>query len=292
MNAGSHVRVRRAASTWALGAIVSCLLPSCGRDQPTAPQSHAMTGHVVLRGFLVAADGRFAGTRVVGDADGVLVELLSGTQVIAQAKTSHGVYRFEGIGPGAYIVRAPVIGDLSFKTGVLTIAQTDLNVADTLHLTSRGDIYPVPNPFGAATLGYFELPDTELVEGRILDLAGTSVRRLITAELPTGLWQMLWDGRDDGGHAVSGAVYWMTLTEPSGARGQLVFRDPGLPAPNGSAGPVGGQRLLAERSKMARAALTASGRSAQLLSCAPKIADDGPEDVTAARAHRALRQRR
>jgi hypothetical protein len=154
-----------------------------------------MIGHVVLRGFLVAGDGRFAGTR---------------------------------------------------------------DVADTLHVTSRGDIYPVPNPFGAATLGYFEVSDTVLVEGRILDLAGKSVRELLTAQLPTGLWELLWDGLDDGGHAVSGPIYWMTLTEPTGARGQLIFREPGLPAPSGSAGALRGRRLLAERAKMARAALTPS----------------------------------
>jgi hypothetical protein len=265
MNAGSHVGVRRTASTFVLGAIACCLVPSCGRDQPTAPQSHAMTGHVVLRGFLVAADGKFAGTRVVGDADGVLVELLSGDRVVAQATTTDGVYRFEGIAPGAYVVRAPVIGDLSFQTGVVTMTQTNLNVADTLHVTSRGDIYPVPNPFGVATLGYFELPDTELVDGRILDLGGKSVRRLITAELPTGAWQMLWDGRDDGGQTVSGPIYWMTLTEPTGARGQLIFREPGLPAPSASQGAQRGRLLLAERSKMARAALNLPGRSPQLL---------------------------
>jgi len=261
------LRELRAASTWVLVALAACLLPSCGRDQPTAPRSHAMTGHVVLRGFLVAGDGRFAGTRVVGDADGVLVELLSSDRVVAQATTAHGVYRFEGVGPGAYIVRAPVIGDLSYQTDVVTMTQTDLNVADTLRVTSRGDIYPVPNPFGAATLGYFEIPDTELVEGRILDLAGRSVRTLITAELPTGLWQMLWDGLDDGGHAVPGPIYWMTLTEPTGARGQLVFREPGLPAPSLSAGALRGYRRFREQSNAARLGPAANlpGRSRQLL---------------------------
>ena len=253
MNAGSHVRGLRASSTWVLGAIVSCLLSSCGRDQPTAPHSHAMIGHVVLRGFLVAGDGRFAGTRVVGDADSVLVELLSADRVVAQVTTTDGVYRFEGIEPGTYIVRAPVIGDLSFHTGVLTVTGTDLYVADTLHVTSRGDIYPVPNPFGAATLGYFTLPDTELVDGRIIDLAGNTVRRLLTARLGGGQWQMLWDGLDGSGHAVSGPIYWMTLNEPNGTRGQLVFREPGLPAPSVSAGAQWAHCLLAERSKMMRA---------------------------------------
>src|SRR5205809_7428991 len=38
MNAGSPLHGLRAARTWALGAIVVCLLPSCRQDQPTAPQ--------------------------------------------------------------------------------------------------------------------------------------------------------------------------------------------------------------------------------------------------------------
>ena len=230
----SGCRSPRPAGTWVLAAVVALMLPACGRDQPTAPQSHAMTGHVVLRGFLVDGGGRFAGTKVVGDADGVRVELLSGDKVIAHATTSHGVYSFGDIGAGAYIVRAPVIGNLTYQTDVVTITQTDLDVRDTLHVTSRGDIYPVPNPFGAATLGYFELPDSELVEGKILDLAGNTVRTLFSARLGNGLQQMLWDGFDDDGHGVTGAIYWMTLTEPTGTRGQLIFREPGLPAPSAS----------------------------------------------------------
>jgi hypothetical protein len=195
------------------------------------------------------------------------VELLFGDRVVAHATTVDGVYRFEGVGPGGYIVRAPVIDGLFYQTDVVTVAGTDLFVRDTLHVTSRGDIYPVPNPFGAATLGYFALPDTEHIEGRILDLGGNTVRLLITAVLAGGLQQMLWDGLDANGHGVTDTIYWMTLTEPDDARGQLIFREPGLPAPRVSAGVPLRYRALAQRSNGARVepADNPPGRSAQLL---------------------------
>ena len=46
-------------------------LAACARDQPSKPQRlYSITGHVRLTGFLVDPDGAYAGTRMVGDADG------------------------------------------------------------------------------------------------------------------------------------------------------------------------------------------------------------------------------
>src|SRR4249920_1425309 len=43
------------------------LLLACGREPPSAPGVHSITGHVTLTGFLVDGGGAFVGTRVVGD---------------------------------------------------------------------------------------------------------------------------------------------------------------------------------------------------------------------------------
>src|SRR5690349_2751921 len=118
-------------------------LASCARheDMPTAPGLHSITGRVVLTGSLVDANSQFLGTRVVTDADGVGVQLVFGTDVVATATTVHGAYRFGGLANGAYVVRtAPLVRDFGDQTGQLTIANADIVVGDTLRIDSYGDI--------------------------------------------------------------------------------------------------------------------------------------------------------
>src|SRR5687767_1037698 len=62
-------------------------LAGCGRDPTSAPGFYSLTGHVRMTGYHIDAAGQPAGTRVVGDADGVRVELVHGSQVAAAAST-------------------------------------------------------------------------------------------------------------------------------------------------------------------------------------------------------------
>lgn len=198
-----------------------------------------MRGHVVLVGQLVDGTGRFAGTRVVGDADGVAVELLYGTQVIARTTTVGGVYTFPGLLAGGYRTRCPVNGPIGDQTQVLTIAETDLSVSDTLRVASSGDFYPVPNPVQSETLVYFELADTTRVDIEILGMAGDTVRTLLRAKRPPGLNQVRWDGTDRGGSLSTAPLVWITFTsqpDPTEAllpdyRAHLLFHEPSSPQP-------------------------------------------------------------
>lgn len=200
------------------------LLASCGREPPSAPRAYHLTGHVVLTGFLVDESGLFAGTRVVGNADGVLVELTSAGRVVAQTASVNGVYQFSGLLPGSYIARAPVIGDFFDETEPLRIVSGDLAVADTLRLISRGDLLPAPNPSDSSTTIYFELAAAESVQVRILDMGGRTVRALLDGALPRGPNQVLWDGLDDHDQPATDALYWATLVGPAQTRAQLLFR--------------------------------------------------------------------
>jgi hypothetical protein len=205
-------------------ALVAALLAGgCSRDV-SAPGVYSITGHVVLTGYLTDTSGRFAGTRVVGDADGVVVELVYGDAVVARAATVDGVYRFEGMRPGLYIARTRLNGLIHDQTLELTIANYDLTSRDTMKLGSRGDLYPVPNPFTTRTTVYFQLPDTEYVDVRILDLSGRTVRKLLLAERPEGLNQVQWDGVDSADVPVAERIHWITLSAADGERAQLLFR--------------------------------------------------------------------
>lgn len=206
-------------------AVFACLsLAACSRDDPVAPGRHSITGHTKLTGFLVNADARFAGTRVVGDADDIVVELASGSRIVGRTRTVDGVYRFFGLGPGTYVARSHVIGRIADTTEVMTISTFDIAAADTLRLTSRGDLYPVPNPIGEKTSVYYEIPDTQSVEITIVDLAGNLVRTLFRGVRPAGLNAVYWDGLDRTGQPTTAALYWITFVSGADIRAQLLFR--------------------------------------------------------------------
>lgn len=191
-------------------ALLAALFCSCGHDEPTAPGLHTISGHVKLTGYLVNANGDFAGTRVVGDADGVPVELLFGDQVVARTTTVDGVYAFHGMAPGAYVARTGQIGPIHDETNPLTIARSDVRAGDTLRLASLGDLFPVPNPAQPRTTIYFYLADTARVEMHILDMAGNPVFRVVPSfQFPPGLWTASWDGRNEGGRQVPDGMYWV-----------------------------------------------------------------------------------
>jgi hypothetical protein len=211
--------------------IALAALSGCGRDSPTQPKGpFAITGEVQLTGFLVGADGKFAGTRVVNDADSVQVELRLGATTLGRATTAGGGYRFTGLQPGAYqVVLSTVLGDVVDTTPDLTIVDRDLHAGHTLALKSFGDLYPVPNPSPDAVVVYFEVPDSADTRVRIMDLHGNQVLDLFAARVQ-GLQQVLWTGRDDTNQLVTERMYWITYEAGNDKRAQLLFRDSGSSA--------------------------------------------------------------
>jgi len=195
-------------------------------SQPEQPSVHALSGHVNLTGFLLDAGGKFVGTRVVRDADGVPIDLLRGTQVAGHTVTVKGVYRFEGLTPGGYIARTRVVGDIGDDTNLLTIASSDVAAADTLDVVSVGDLSSVPNPVGASTTLYFTLTGTEQVEVQILDMGGDVIRPLFSGELLPGLRAFTWNVDDLSGHPATQPYYWATVVDGADVRVQLLFLGP------------------------------------------------------------------
>ena len=205
--------------------LLAAVLAAACREQPTAPgQNYALSGRVRLTGYLVDARGVFTGTRVVNDADGVDVELRHGYNFSRHATTVAGAYRFDGLSPGLYTVRARVIGDIADETRDLTIVDRDIVSGDTIQLVSSGDIYPVPNPGYSYSYLWFSIPDTEQVELRVRDLKGNTTQVVVSKNLPKGLQSAYWNWRDQYGQLVSGSLYWVTFESGSDMRAQLLFR--------------------------------------------------------------------
>jgi len=205
--------------------LLAAVLAAACREQPTAPgQNYALSGRVRLTGYLVDDRGVFTGTRVVNDADGVDVELRHGYNFSRHATTVAGAYRFDGLSPGLYTVRARVIGGIADETRDLTIVDRDIVSGDTIQLVSSGDIYPVPNPGYSYSYLWFSIPDTEQVELRVRDLKGNTTQVVVSKNLPKGLQSAYWNWRDQYGQLVSGSLYWVTFESGSDMRAQLLFR--------------------------------------------------------------------
>jgi hypothetical protein len=215
---------RAARLAWCAVLLSSPLLAPCGREGPAAPGLHSISGHVVLRGYLVGSTGAFAGTRVIGDADGVPVELVQGTRVIARTTTVDGVYRFSGLGPGGYVARSRVMDGVGDDTAPLTIAVRDVAAADTLRLYSVGDLYPVPNPAQPSTVVFYGLADSTQVLIRVLDIAGETVRTIVDGGVSAGTHTVYWGGTGLDGNPAPPGLYWITLVAGTDRRAQLLFR--------------------------------------------------------------------
>ncbi|MBI1798009.1 MAG: T9SS type A sorting domain-containing protein [Candidatus Eisenbacteria bacterium] len=77
-------------------------------------------------------------------------------------------------------------------------------------VTAFDGVYPNPIP-GRATLA-FSLAHDEPVTLAVYNVAGARVRSLASGALPAGRYAIPWDGRDDGGRALTGGVYFVRFS--------------------------------------------------------------------------------
>ena len=68
-----------------------------------------------------------------------------------------------------------------------------------------------PNPFNPSTAIVYDVAKKERVSLRIYDVGGRLIRTLLDDNKPTGRYEVVWDGRNDSGEAVSSGVYFVTL---------------------------------------------------------------------------------
>ena len=68
-----------------------------------------------------------------------------------------------------------------------------------------------PNPFNSSTTIAFAIPANGEVRLEIFDVLGQKVRTLATQDMPAGLHQIPWDGRDGKGRQAAGGVYFYRL---------------------------------------------------------------------------------
>jgi hypothetical protein len=89
-----------------------------------------------------------------------------------------------------------------FRSPVAKVSLPELTLA--LHQN-------VPNPFNPQTTIAYDLPSTSRVRLLVMDVSGKLVRTLVDETQSTGSRSVVWNGRDDGGNAVSSGVYFYVL---------------------------------------------------------------------------------
>ncbi len=140
------------------------------------------------------------------------------------------------IDPGMTLMMRATFDPAGMPTGLHTddivIASDDPNSPhDVLARLVIGDITSVgdtpspmtarlsnhPNPFNPRTTLSFDLAQTGRVELGVYDLQGRRVRVLVSEMLPAGRHEVMWDGLDNRGRALSSGLYFARALLPDGS---------------------------------------------------------------------------
>jgi len=73
-----------------------------------------------------------------------------------------------------------------------------------------------PNPFRTLTTLGYSVNKQGRIQLKIVNRLGQTIRVLVDEEKPAGAYSVLWDGKEDAGTAVSGGIYFYTLTVDGG----------------------------------------------------------------------------
>jgi hypothetical protein len=98
---------------------------------------------------------------------------------------------------GAFDVNCSVV------TGVEN-GEGDLPLVSRLHAN-------YPNPFNPQTTIKFDLKQSGPVDLAVFDVAGRLVKRLVHEDVPAGIHEAIWEGKDTGGREAAAGVYFFRL---------------------------------------------------------------------------------
>ncbi len=152
----------------------------------------------------VMVNGVSSGSQVAGelvDANGTVVDVNNGT-------TSN-----------PFTLTAPTQGEYTINAGFRRPSREWDSVMVSLGTTGIGDphsgvvsgkfeLFPNhPNPFNNETIIQFSVPTRSNVELNIYNIGGQLVRRLASANYPSGVHSVRWDGRNNYGQLVASGIY-------------------------------------------------------------------------------------
>jgi hypothetical protein len=126
--------------------------------------------------------------------------------------------RFVAADLGAASTTESAIDDLTLYDGALAAVDVPEGATTTLHFDA-----PWPNPARGAVHLVLAMPGSAHVALDIVDIHGRAVRRLHDGPATGGRLPLMWDGRDDRGHATAAGVYFALARSATGtARARIV----------------------------------------------------------------------
>jgi hypothetical protein len=163
------------------------------------------------------------GFRVYSDAD--LTVLAASVDGVASGASTTS-WQTPAIPLGTYYWRAFAADANQRSVFSITSRFTVTTVGDAGDLAAgaRTSIHADPNPTQSGTLIRYMLPATPTSSLAIYDPQGRLVRSLKTVPSASGWHEIVWDGKDDAGRAVSSGSYWVRLWTPGETRTIRVVR--------------------------------------------------------------------
>lgn len=139
------------------------------------------------------------------------------------------IFTHAGVGPAAN----PGVPELDIDQEPRSGPTTDLGADFEGSPAALGDwgampqsviLYPnYPNPFNPSTVISYELSGASEVELAVFNILGQKIRTLFAGQLPVGLHQAQWEGRDDRGNQVADGMYLYRLKVAAASEGVNTF---------------------------------------------------------------------
>lgn len=174
----------------------------------------------------VAATGEGNGRLEVLGSEGasVVVEIPVGLAETGATIASGGIV-FDPVSPGQVDVGASAPGTIPIVQSMRTIHLAGTVVAVDGPPVWRFELAGAsPNPFNPSTSISFSLGRSQLVELRVVDVAGRVVRTLVHKTMEAGPHRVAWDGTDQRGAQVASGVYFALLRgEEGGSSRKMVL---------------------------------------------------------------------
>jgi hypothetical protein len=143
---------------------------------------------------------------------------------IVTGEANDGAYTWSVTDTATTQARVRVVAsDANFQTAVdasdadftITLAPTNTDAAASI--PSRLFVGPnVPEPFTTNTRVRFGIPSATDGELAVYSVEGRRVKRLASGAMAAGIWERVWDGRDDAGRAVPAGLYFLKLSTAAG----------------------------------------------------------------------------